>query len=70
VNIAQLATMFRGCALVWYMKLQGITATSQARNLAEIKKVLLKEFKKMNPKSQYITELEEIKHVKKEYVWY
>jgi hypothetical protein len=45
VKIAQLATTFRGRALVWYMKLQSITPTRQARTLEEIKKALLKEFK-------------------------
>jgi hypothetical protein len=45
VKIVQLATMFRGHALVWYMKLQGITPTRQARTLEEIKQALLKEFK-------------------------
>jgi hypothetical protein len=48
LNSAQLATTFRGCALVWYMKLQIITPTGHARTLAEIKKSLLKDFK--NPK--------------------
>ena len=61
VKIVQLEITFRGCALVWYMKLQGITSTRQAKNLVEIKKALLKEFKKPNSKSQYITELKEIK---------
>jgi hypothetical protein len=50
VKIVQLATTFRGRALVWYMKLQSITPTGQARTLVEIKKALLKEFK--NPKSE------------------
>jgi hypothetical protein len=53
--------MFRGRALVWYMKLHGITPTRESRTLAEIKKALLKEFKKMKSELQYIIELKEIK---------
>jgi hypothetical protein len=69
VKIAQLATTFRGRALVWYMKLQSITPTGQARTLAEIKKALLKEFKNPKSESQYITELKEIKQVQTESIW-
>jgi hypothetical protein len=69
VKIAQLATTFRGRALVWYMKLQSITPTGQARTLAEIKKALLKEFKNPKSESQYITELKEIKQVQTKSVW-
>jgi hypothetical protein len=69
VKIAQLATTFRGRALVWYMKLQSIMPTGQARTLAEIKKALLKEFKNPKSESQYITELKEIKQVQTESVW-
>jgi hypothetical protein len=54
-NIVQLETMFRGRALVWYMKLQSTTPTGQARTLAEIRQALLKEFKKSKSESQYIT---------------
>jgi hypothetical protein len=63
VKIAQLETTFRGCALVWYMKLQSTTPTGQARTLTEIRKALLKEFKKTKSESQYIIELNEIKQV-------
>ena len=52
IKIVQLAMKFRGRALVWYMKLQSITPTRQARNLGEIKQVLLKEFKNPNSESQ------------------
>jgi hypothetical protein len=69
VKIVQLETTFRGCALVWYMKLQSITPTGQARTLAEIRQALLKEFKKPKSESQYITELKEIKQVQTESVW-
>jgi hypothetical protein len=69
VKIVQLATTFRGCALVWYMKLQSIMPTGQARTLVEIKQVLLKEFKNPKSESQYITELKEIKQVQTESVW-
>jgi len=50
VKIVQLATTFIGHVLLWYMKLQSITPTRKARNLAEIKKDPLKEFK--NTKSE------------------
>jgi hypothetical protein len=69
VKIVQLATTFRGHALVWYMKLQSIMPIGQARTLVEIKKVLLKEFKNPKSESQYITELKEIKQVQTESVW-
>ena len=55
VNIVQLATMFRGCALVWYMNLQRTTPTRQDKTLEEINQELLNEFKKPNLESQYIT---------------
>jgi hypothetical protein len=70
MKIAQLAKMFRGRALVWYMELQGITPTRQARTLEKIKKVLLKEFKNPKSKSQYITKIKEIKMVQTNLVWY
>jgi hypothetical protein len=63
VKIAQLATIFRGCALVWYMKLPSTTPTGQAITLVEIKKTLLKEFKKPKLESRYITKLKEIKPI-------
>jgi hypothetical protein len=52
VKIAQLEKTFRGHALVWYMKLQGITPTRQARTLEEIKKVRLKDLKKSKSESK------------------
>jgi hypothetical protein len=57
VKIAQLATTFRGHALVWYMKLHIITPMRQVKILAEIKKALLKEFKKPKSELEYIIEL-------------
>jgi hypothetical protein len=68
-KITQLATTFRGCALVWYMKLQSTTIPGQTRTLLEITQALLKEFKKPKFESQYITELKEIKQVQNESVW-
>jgi hypothetical protein len=68
-KIAQLATTFRGRALVWYMKLQGITPTRQDRTLTELKQALLKDFKKSKSESQYIIELKEIKQVQTESIW-
>jgi hypothetical protein len=69
INIAQLETNFRGSALFWYMKLQSNMPTGKARTLVEIRKELLKEFKKPNSELQYITELKEIKQVKNKSVW-
>jgi hypothetical protein len=51
MKIAKITTKFRGCALVWYMKLQTITPTRHDRNLAEINKALIKEFKNPNLES-------------------
>jgi hypothetical protein len=68
-KIAQLATMFRGCALVWYMKLKTATPTCQARTFPKIRKALLKEFKKSKSELQYITGLKEIKQVQTGSVW-
>jgi hypothetical protein len=58
-----LETTFKGYALAWYMKLESTTPIGQVRPLAEIRKALLKEFKKKKYKSQHITELNEIKQV-------
>ena len=68
-NITQLAKTFRGCMLVWYMKLQSTTILGQARTLANIREALLKEFKEPKSESWYITELNKIKQVKTEFVW-
>jgi len=51
------------------MKLQSTTPLGQTITLLEIKKQLLKEFKKPKSESQYITELKEIKKVHTESVW-
>jgi hypothetical protein len=69
VKNVQLETKFRGCVLVWYMKLQSTTPTSHARNLAEISQALLKEFKNPKSESEYITELKEIKYVQIDSIW-
>jgi hypothetical protein len=69
MKIVQLAMMFRGHALLWYMKYQTTTPTGQSRTLAEIGQALLKEFWKLKSESQYITELKEIKQVQNETVW-
>jgi hypothetical protein len=69
VKITYLAKTFRGHTLVWYMKLQGITPTIHVRTLEEIKKALLKDFKKPKSESNYIIELKEIKEVQIESIW-
>jgi hypothetical protein len=55
MKIVQSETKFRGHALVWYMKLQIITPTGQARTLSEIRQEFLKEFNNPKLESQYIT---------------
>jgi hypothetical protein len=58
--------MFRGHALLWYKKYQTTTPTRQSRTLADIGQTLLKEIQKLKSKSQYITEMKDIKKVQKE----
>jgi len=52
VKIVKLETTFRVHMLVWHMKLQSTMPTWQARTFTEIKKALLKEFKKLKLESQ------------------
>ena len=65
----QLATTFRGHALLWYMKFQTTTPVRQSRTLAKIRQVLLEKFRKLKSESQYITKLKEIKQVQTKIVW-
>ena len=53
---AQLVTSFRDRDLTWFMKF----FSTQNYILADIKKAMIKEFKKPKSKSQCITELKEI----------
>ena len=53
---AQLITSFRDWDLTWFMKF----STTQNYILADIKKAMIKEFKKPKSESQCITELKEI----------
>jgi len=68
-NISQLAMIFIGRALLWYMKYQTTTLTGQSRTLEEIGQDLLKEFWKPKSESQYIKELKEIKKIQTKTVW-
>ena len=52
----QLITSFRDRALTWFMKF----SSTQNYALADIKKAMIKEFKKPKSESQCITELKEI----------
>ena len=63
---AQLATTFRDRALTCFMKFS--TSTQQPKTIQEIKNELKKEFKKPKSKSQWITELKEIKQMPHESV--
>jgi len=41
-KILKLAATFRGCALLWYMKLQSTTPPGQTRTLLDITQTLIK----------------------------
>jgi hypothetical protein len=69
MKIAQLAMMFRGHALLWYINYHITTLVGKSRTLEEIGQSLLKEFRKPKSTSQYITELKEIKQVQTETIW-
>ena len=56
IRQAQLVTSFRDRDLTWYMKF----SSTQNYTLDEIKKEMIKEFKKPKSESQCITELKEI----------
>jgi hypothetical protein len=64
-----LVKTFIGHGIVWYTKLYSIIRIRQAITLEEIKQALLKEFKNPKSKSQYMTELKEIKKVQRESLW-
>jgi hypothetical protein len=55
VYIASLAKIFRGHALLWYMKYHKTKLTGKSRTLADIGQALLKKFQKLKYKSKYIT---------------
>ena len=61
----QLVTSFRDWALTWFMKF----SSTQNYALADIKKAMIKEFKKPKSESQCITELKEIQQKRGESVW-
>ena len=56
IRRAQLVTSFRDRASTWFMKI----SSTQNYVLADIKKAMIKEFKKPKSESQCITELKEI----------
>ena len=69
VKKGQLATTLWSRALYWYMRfIQALQGTTM-KNLDEIWKGLLEEFKKPKYEAQYITELKEIKQFPNEIVW-
>ena len=65
IRRAQLVTSFRDRALTWFMKF----SSTQNYILADIKKSMIKEFKKPKSESQCITELKEIQQKRGESVW-
>ena len=64
-RIVELVTSFRDRALTWFMKF----SSTQNYVLADIKKAMIKEFKKPKSESQSITELKEIQQKRGESVW-
>ena len=62
---AQLVTSFRDQALTWFMKF----SSTQNYVLVDIKKAMIKEFKKPKSESQSITELKEIQQKRGESFW-
>ena len=56
IRRAQLVTSFRDLALTWFMKF----SSTQNHVLADIKTIMIKEFKKPKSESQCITKLKEI----------
>ena len=57
VKKGQLATTLQGRALDWYMRFIQVPQGTTTKNLDEIQKGLLEEFKKPKSEAQYITEL-------------
>ena len=62
---AQLVTSFRDRYLTWFMKF----SSTQNYILDDIKKSMIKEFKKAKSESQCITELKEIQQKQGESIW-
>ena len=62
---AQLVTSFRDRDLTWFMKF----SSTQNYALVDIKKSMIKEFKKHKSESQSINELKEIQQKRGESVW-
>ena len=62
---AQLVTSFRDRALTWFMNF----SSTQNYALVDIRKAMIKEFKKPKSESQCITELREIQQKLGESVW-
>ena len=69
IKKGQLVTTLQGCVLDWYMRFIQVPQGTVVKNLDEIWKGLLEEFKKPKSKAQYITEMKEIKQFPNEMVW-
>ena len=69
VNKGQLETTLRGRALDWFMKFVQVPTGAPAKTLAEVRKGLIEEFRKLKSKVKYITKLKEIKQYPNDTVW-
>ena len=69
INKGQLEKTLRGRALDWFMKFVQVLTGTPANTLAEIRKGLIEEFKKLESEAHYITEPKQIKQYPNEIVW-
>jgi hypothetical protein len=68
-KIVHLETMFRNKALMWYMKYKATMPIGWIRSLVDIKRDLLKEFQNPKSKSQYVSEIKDIKQQQGKIMW-
>ena len=69
IHKAQMITTLRGRALDWCMKYCVVPLGQPQRTLEEIRCAMISEFRKLQSKSQCITEIKEIKQAPVEAVW-
>ena len=66
---SQLATTLRDHTLEWFIRFTRVPQGGTTKKLDEMRIRLFEEFKKSKSKSQYITELKEIKQFPTETIW-
>ena len=69
IKRAQMITTPRGHALDWYMKFYVVQIGVAQKTLDQIREGLIDEFRNPKYKSQFITEIKEIKQLSMEFVW-